>query len=176
MIFSQNVQYIKNKIQANSTLFPGEEVTEAQELRNERRWVVGLPSDSLADVKGLPAQALKGKPLGHVLSVMFWNSDQYCLLKFLRKGESCILLADYGCGKTSILMAAAIMAAEDLGTTVYFISAANWGGMRVGCDTHDIVIDQALKLKFRGTHVQVITANELCGKVCSPNFVVNNLY
>eukprot|EP00092_Neocalanus_flemingeri_P029864 GFUD01032429.1.p1 GENE.GFUD01032429.1~~GFUD01032429.1.p1 ORF type:complete len:865 (-),score=231.02 GFUD01032429.1:102-2651(-) len=142
----------------------GATVREQGEEKRQRKRVVGIPTGTLSGIQGIPAQALSGKPLGHALSVMFWNDGQSSLLRSLRRGESGILLADYGCGKTSILMAAANMAAEDLASNVFFISAANWAAMRVGCHTEDIIMDQALKIKFRNTRVHVVTANELCEK------------
>lgn len=126
--------------------------------------VVGIPSDKLVGNE-LPSQALSGKHLGHVLSVMFWNDGQAKMLRALKSSKSGILLADYGCGKTSVLMAGANLAAEDPNFEVYFISVANWAALRVGSEEHDIIIDQALKVKFRGSRVRVITANELWEKV-----------
>ena len=145
----------------------------AEETKKASSRVVGIPSDKLTG-NDLPAQALSGKHLGHALSVMFWNDGQAKMLRALKSSKSGILLADYGCGKTSVLMAGAVLAAEDPSFTVYFISVANWAALRVGSEVHDIIIDQALKVKFKGSGVRVVTANELWEKVSCPSIEDDN--
>lgn len=140
-----------------------DEVQESEKRKPEMR-VVGVPGDKLPG-NDLPAQALSTKALGHALSIMFWNSGQSSILRALRGGVSGLLLADYGCGKTSLTMAGALAAAEDPAYKVYFISAANWASQRGGPDDNDIIMDIAFKVKFRGTGVEVVTANQLFAMV-----------
>ena len=56
---------------------------------------------------------LKGKPLGHIWSILFWTQEQLNLLGKLQSGENLVLCGDYGTGKTSLMVFAALEAAKD---------------------------------------------------------------
>ena len=92
--------------------------------------------------------------------MLFLNSplraSQLNLLDKLRSGENVVLCGDYGTGKTSLLVFAALEAAKDPNCEVFFIPVAN---LSDGDDQN--VLDQAVKIKFEGTSVTVITMKDI---------------
>ena len=68
---------------------------------------------------------LEGKPLGHTWSILFWTQEQLNLLDKLRSRENVVLCGDYGTGKTSLLVFAAMEASKDQNCKVVFIPATN---------------------------------------------------
>ena len=66
---------------------------------------------------------LRGKPLGHVSSILFNTTQQKTLLDSLDKREPTVILGNYGTGKSVVFQTAArkFNSAEDL--NVHFISA-----------------------------------------------------
>ena len=99
---------------------------------------------------------LRDKPLGHTWSILFWTHEQLNLLEKLRSGENIVLCGDYGTGKTSLLVFAALEAAKDANCEVFYIPVAN---LSDGDDQN--VLDQAVKIKFEGTAVTVITLKDI---------------
>ena len=99
---------------------------------------------------------LRDKPLGHTWSILFWTKEQLNLLDKLRSGENVVLCGDYGTGKTSLLVFAALEAAKDPQCKVFFIPVAN---LSDGDDQN--VLDEAVKIKFEGTAVTVITMKDI---------------
>ena len=97
---------------------------------------------------------LKAKPLGHTWNILFWTQDQLCLLESLKNGENIVLCGDYGTGKTSLLIFAALEAAKDLDTKVFFITAIHER-------ENGNVLDEAMRMKFEGTTVEVLTLKDL---------------
>ena len=102
---------------------------------------------------------LKGKPLGHIWSILFWTQEQLNLLGKLQSGENLVLCGDYGTGKTSLLVFAALEAAKDPKCRVYFVPATNI--FRTKEDTTDYILDEAVRLKFEGTSVEVVTIGDI---------------
>ena len=102
---------------------------------------------------------LKGKPLGHIWSILFWTQEQLNLLGKLQSGENLVLCGDYGTGKTSLMVFAALEAAKDPNCRVYFVPATNI--FRPKEDTTDYILDEAIRLKFEGTSVEVVTIGDI---------------
>ena len=100
---------------------------------------------------------LKRKPLGHTSSIIFWTQDQINLLTM--KDKNLLLCGDYGTGKTSLLVSAALEAAKDSYYKVFFISATNM--YNASTEQAEYVLDEAVRMKFEGTSVKVVTLGEL---------------
>ena len=116
----------------------------------------GLPQDGATSIN---FSDLKEKPLGHTWSILFWTQEQLNLLEKLKSGENIVLCGDYGTGKTSLLVFAAMEAAKDPNSKVFFIPVTN---MLNSMDTNNYnVLDLAVKMKFEGTNVRVITIGDL---------------
>ena len=120
--------------------------------------IVGLPGrvPPNVDQDGIRFEDLKGKGLGHISSILFWNKDQR---ELLRSKESLIICGDYGGGKTSILVAAAREQSISPSVEVFFIPATafeqfyrdnNFKGQ-------EYVLDQALEERFRDSNVKIAT-------------------
>ena len=70
-----------------------------------------------------------------------------------------VLCGDYGTGKTSLLVFAAMEASKDQNFKVVFIPATNLpssSGENVA-----FILDEAVKIKFEGSNVEVVTMDEL---------------
>ena len=116
----------------------------------------GLPQDGATSIK---FSDLKEKPLGHIWSILFWTEEQLKLLEKFKSGKNIVLCGDYGTGKTSLLVFAALEAAKDPNSEVFFIPVTN---MLNSMDTNNHnVLDEAVKMKFEGTNVRVITIGDL---------------
>jgi len=102
---------------------------------------------------------LKEKPLGHNWSILFWTQEQLTLLEKFKSGKSIVLCGDYGTGKTSLLVFAALEAAKDPNSEVFFIPVTNIFNS-MDTNNHN-VLDEAVKMKFEGTNVRVITIGDL---------------
>ena len=106
---------------------------------------------------------LRGKELGHVHSVMFWNQVEHQVLDSLGKKLNLILCGDFGGGKSSTIIEAAMRAAllgGRNGVTVLFISALD-----TGCQKTEIsgesVFNIALEERFENTSVEVVTTRSM---------------
>merc|ERR1719153_1367688 len=83
---------------------------------------VGGGTDTDTIPEQVPAFAqLKGKNLGHIHNILFWNKTQQQLLRALSRQDSIVICGDYGGGKTSVLMAAAKQEAANTNHDIYFI-------------------------------------------------------
>merc|ERR1712130_637456 len=102
---------------------------------------------------------LKNKPLGHTWSILFWTPEQLDLLDKLNNNNNLVLCGDYGTGKTSLLVFAAIEAAKDPNCGVFFIPATNMSKAKK--EEIEFVLDEAVRLKFEGTSVKVVTIGDL---------------
>jgi predicted ribonuclease YlaK len=71
---------------------------------------VGGEEGPQAGATSIKFSDLKGKPLGHTWSILFWTQQQLNLLEMLRTGKNVVLCGDYGTGKTSLLVFAALEA------------------------------------------------------------------
>ena len=114
------------------------------------------PQDGTTTVEFLD---LKKKPLGHTLSILFWTPEQQKLRRRLEKGENVLLYGDYGTGKTSLLVFAALEAAKDPSSRVIFIPATNISRPNEG--NAEYILDEAMRMKFEGTSVEVATIGDL---------------
>ena len=74
----------------------------------------------------------------------------------MKSGENLVLCGDYGTGKTSLLVFAALEAAKDPNSRVFFIPVTN---LFTANDNN--VLDEAVKMKFEGTNVTVVTIGDL---------------
>ena len=63
---------------------------------------------------------LKKKPLSSILNIMHWNTDQLRPLS-IKQALLMALLGDFGVGKTDVLIAAALKAAEDADNIVFLL-------------------------------------------------------
>ena len=122
--------------------------------------VVGVGPGTLDEIKEVTFKELKGKPLGHLHSVLFWNEEQMDTIEILKTEESILIVADYGVGKTALLMAAARQEAENPDITVYFILATATDTHRLSQDT-PYILDIAIKEKFEGSKVKVMTISDI---------------
>ena len=102
---------------------------------------------------------LADKPLGHTWSILFWTQEQLNLLDKLRSGENIVLCGDYGTGKTSLLVFAALEAAKDPNCRVFFVPATNIFNPTE--DNAGYVLDEAVKMKFEGSGVEVVTIGDI---------------
>ena len=102
---------------------------------------------------------LKGKPLGHTWSILFWTQEQLSLLAGLKNGKNVVLYGDYGTGKTSLLVSAALEAAKDPNSRVLFFPAISIP--RKHDEETCVVLDEALRMKFDSTGVEVVTIGDL---------------
>ena len=66
---------------------------------------------------------LRGKPLGHISSILFNTTQQKTLLDSLNRRDSTVILGDYGTGKTVVFQSAARKFNSDEELNVHFISA-----------------------------------------------------
>ena len=116
---------------------------------------------------------LKSKPIGHTWSILFWTQEQLGLLESLKSGKNAVLCGDYGTGKTSLLVYAALEATRDPNTKVVFITATKlppihvmdrepWKRDYVGEEGNvKFVLDEAMRVKFEGTTVEVVNIEDL---------------
>ena len=81
---------------------------------------VGGGKDPQSGASSIKFSDLKGKPLGHIWSILFWTQEQLNLLEKLQSGENLVLCGDYGTGKTSLMVFAALEAAKDPNYRVFF--------------------------------------------------------
>ena len=75
------------------------------------------------------------------------------------KDKNLLLCGDYGTGKTSLLVSAAQEAAKDPGNKVFFIPVMN--SFKAKLNNLAFILNQALKNKFEGTRVKVVTIEDL---------------
>ena len=66
---------------------------------------------------------LRGKPLGHISSILFNTNQQKSLLDSLDRREPTVILGNYGTGKTVVFQTAARTFNSDDDLNVHFISA-----------------------------------------------------
>ena len=111
-----------------------------------------------SDVAGL-----RGKELGHVLNVLFWNQVEQDVLDSLVRELNLVLCGDFGGGKSTTLIEAAMRAAllgARNGVTVFFISALD-----TGCKDKEFagesIFDIALEERFANTSVEVVTTRSM---------------
>ena len=111
--------------------------------------------------QGLGLGDLRGKELGHVQSIMFWNDQQEVIVDSLDRQENMILASDFGGGKTVILSEAA-QQMERTGADVYFINMLDSGKKKDEKDPAEAnILDVALELRFRGSGVEVVTVGRM---------------
>ena len=123
--------------------------------------------------QGLGLGDLRGKELGHVQSIMFWNDQQEVIVDSLDRQENMILASDFGGGKTVILSEAA-QQMERQCANAYFICMLDpgvrkkksglknwfqrlWQKKRVEAS----ILDVALELRFGGSGVEVVTVGRM---------------
>ena len=102
---------------------------------------------------------LKEKPLGHTWSILFWTQKQLNLLAMLRTNQNLVLCGDYGSGKTSLLVCAALEASKDPNFKVLFIPTTNM--YNANSKHTEFILDEAVRMKFYGTCIEVVTLGEL---------------
>ena len=120
---------------------------------------VGGEEGPVDGAKAIKLSDLKGKPLGHVWSILFWTRQQLNILEQSKQGKNLVVCGDYGTGKTSLLVFGALEAAKDLNSKVFFIPAANSPKSSDGND--QLILDEAVRMKFDGTRVEVVTMGDL---------------
>ena len=113
---------------------------------------------------------LKGKSLGHVWSIIFWTDEQMDLLASLKGDKSIILCGDYGGGKTCLLVSMARKAADEH-FQVYFITTTSFEE----AVATEYILDMAMKQKFEGSGVEVVTLTELRRTLNLPQASVSDL-
>ena len=95
-----------------------------------------------------------------VPNILFWTPTQLGLMSSIRNQESLVFCGSYGTGKTCLLVAAAMRAAQYPQKDVYFIITAGWGG-KVYYDQTTQVLEVELRERFRGTSVRVLSLDEI---------------
>jgi GTPase SAR1 family protein len=101
---------------------------------------------------------LQGLPLGHPLSILFWNQN---LCKIFKNKTHTLVGGDHACGKTTSLVSGALTdAGTGSGETVFIPGISHSLEARYKQEV-DYLLDIAIRLKFTGTGVIVKTMHDL---------------
>ena len=122
-----------------------------------------IKNSNLTDLQKLPEDSvgfddIRGKSLGRIEDILFWNDPQHHLYENLKKFEHTIVTGDYGVGKTVIALAFAdYCCSHPEVKEVHFISALdyeaeNHNTNKITEDVFDVIMKDRLsgneKLKF----------------------------
>ena len=110
--------------------------------------------------QGLGLKDLKGKELGHITSIIFWQDGQDEIVDSLDKRENMIVASDFGGGKT-VLLTEAAMQMEGTGADVYFINMLDPGVERGEDPAEASILDVALEVRFERSGVEVVTVGRM---------------